>query len=217
MRTRCKGALVVTMLAAIACKEPAPHDQRPEPTPMQDPTWPAAREAAVALDSPAGATAVVLPLSVSPTQASETQAQLLKTLRPHPLEALSAVIALPEPCTATASGVGPSEAWTFERRIAGASYSLQVRLDRRHVADLAQLQATASELGGSEVIEKGQEKSGLLWLQKRAIGPVQELWVARPLGPAALVAVCTAPPEYRELARRVCLSLAPWERLPGLP
>ena len=46
MRTRCKGALVVTMLAAIACKEPAPHDQRPEPTPMQDPTWPAAREAA---------------------------------------------------------------------------------------------------------------------------------------------------------------------------
>ncbi len=196
-----------TVISLLACREPPPPDQRPAPTPMADPNWQPEQGQAVPTDNPGGSTSTQLPLNGTPEGAPQSASDLLPSLKLHPIDDLSVQLELPEPCTALASGAGQDETWTFERGIVGSTYGLRVTVSRRPLHDLAELATAASELSVGQIDDKGKDSSGLLWVRKRPVGPVQELWVGLPAGALGRVAVCSAPPAYAELARRVCFSL----------
>lgn len=201
------GLALATAATLAACREPTPPDQRPAPTPMADPNWQPERNQALPVDNPGGSTAIQLPLTVTPEAAPQAASDLLPTLKLRPIDDLSVQLELPEPCTALASGAGQDETWTFERAIVGSTYGLRVTVSRRPLRDLAELATAAGELSVGQVEDKGKDVSGLLWVRKKPVGPVQELWVGLPTGALGRIAVCSAPPAYAELAKRVCFSL----------
>ncbi|MBI5607867.1 MAG: hypothetical protein HY902_03200 [Deltaproteobacteria bacterium] len=178
---------------------------------MADPNWQPERQQLPPIDNPVGATATQLPLPATPAAAPEAASELLQTLKLRPVDDLSVQLELPEPCTAVASGAGQDETWTFERSIAGSACGLRVTIRRRPLHDLAELVAAAGELSVGQLEDKGKDVSGLVWARKKPVGPVQDLWVGLPAGAVGRIAVCSAPPAYAELARRVCFSLRPIE------
>lgn len=205
-------ALLATALAA-GCREPPPAEQ-PLPEPVRDPSWRDPSQAS----GPAEPTTTVddfgrpARLAAAPTavEASEPVEALQASVRPFVLDAFGLVADFPQPAAAIAAGVGADEVWVYSRAVRGSAYGIEMRVQRRAVASLAELQAAASELGGSAVAASGAQ-AGRLWLRKPAVGPVQSWWLALPIPGRdkglAFVATCTGPPQYQALVRRACLSL----------
>lgn len=198
---------------AAGCREPPP-PERVLPEPVRDPSW----RDPTAADGPAESTTTVddfghpVRLAAAPTAAEpkESAEAVEASVQAFALEAFGLVADFPQPVSAIAAGVGANELWIYDRALRGLAYGIEVRVQRRPVASLAELQAIAGEIGGHAVSASG-EQTGRMWLRKATTGPVQSWWVALPKAGSdktlAFVATCTGPPEYQAIVRRACLSL----------
>lgn len=204
---------LLTAGIAAGCREPPP-PERVLPEPVRDPSW---RDPTGA-DGPAESTTTVddfgrpARLAAAPTavEPAEPMAAVQASVQSFALEAFGLVADFPQPASAIAAGVGAGELWIYARALRGSAYGIEMRVQRRPVANLAELQAIAGEIGGQAVTASG-EKAGRMWLRKASTGPVQSWWVALPNAGSdkslAFVATCTGPPEYQAMVRRACLSL----------
>lgn len=203
--------LMVMLLGCAAGCQRSP-SRRPVAVPIRDSRWvehvaaPADPTSVTTL--PSEGTPVMLPTHPTVVVLPEPVTQVIAKMVPMQLESLAASIELPEPCTSLAAGAGLQESWVFDRPISGSAYGLHVSVSKQAMASHEALQAAAREVGGKDIANIGTT-NGVWWVQKAPVGPVEELWAARPLGVLAVVAVCTAPPDYRAAAQATCLSLRP--------
>ncbi len=203
----------LTAGAIAGCREPPP-PERPLPEPVRDPNWRDPTAAHGPAESTTTADDFGRPVRLAPpptaVEPKEPAAAVEASVRTFALEAFGLVTDFPQPASALAAGVGAEEIWAYSHTPRGSAYAIEMRLQRRPVASLAQLQAVAGEIGGQAVSASG-EQAGRLWLRKPASGPVQSWWLALPPAGSdkslAVVATCTGPPEYQALVRRACLSL----------
>ncbi|MBM4342908.1 MAG: hypothetical protein FJ100_05985 [Deltaproteobacteria bacterium] len=208
MRTSFARPLVSCLAAAFvlvaACRgaPSKPAVRRVEP--VRDPRWadpePPTDPSPVAAPSEVSVVLAGPPTATDPPESLTAVGASLETRK---VEALGLAIDMPGPATAVAAGAGLGETWVFERPIRGSAYGLVVAVSRRPVANPAQLALAATEIGSKELAATGAE-GDLWWVVKPVEGPVQQVWAARRAGLWALLAICTAPPDYLDLAVSAC-------------
>ncbi len=195
---------LVAICASTGCRGGSPKATARRVEPIRDPRWaepePAAEPNAVA---PATEVSVVLAGPPTGTEPPESATAVGASLQTHHVESLSLAIEIPGPATAVAAGAGLAETWVFERPIRGSAYGLVVAVRRRPLANAVQLAQAATEIGSKELASSG-EAGDLWWVVKPVEGPVQQVWAARRAGLSALLAICTAPPDYIDLAIAAC-------------
>lgn len=195
---------LVVAVTCVSCRGAPPKAKVRTVEPIRDPRWsdpdPPADPSPVA---PAVEVSIVLagpPVASEPPESPTAVSAVLETRR---VEALSLAIDMPGPATAVAAGAGLAESWVFERPIRGSGYGIVVAVSRRPLASAAHLAAAATEIGSKDLASTG-DAGDLWWVVKAVEGPVQQVWAARRAGLWALLAICTAPPDYLDLALAAC-------------
>ena len=196
----------LSMVLLVSCKVSPPPPTQRIVEPIRDPKW--ADPQLLAVDPTGAALAhevsvVVLAGPPTLTELPESPTAVAQIIETRHVEALSLAIDMPGPATSLVAGAGRAETWIFERPIRGSAYGLTVAVARWPGGSVAQLAAAATEIGSKDIESSGAD-GDLAWVVKPVEGPIQQVWAARRVGAACLLAICAAPPDYFEIALRAC-------------